>query len=60
MRCGTPNAQQQTRLNAPAGPRGLLMDGLPGGATDRFRAGLGKIAEITGVYPSSGAPVDLG
>lgn len=41
-------SHQQTRLNAPAGPRGLLMDGLPGGATDRLRAGLSKIAEITG------------
>jgi RNA polymerase sigma factor (sigma-70 family) len=43
-----PKRSQQSRLNAPPGPRGLLMDGLPGSASDRLRAGLGKIAEITG------------
>ncbi len=43
-----PKRSQPSRLNAPPGPRGLLMDGLPGSASDRLRAGLGKIAEITG------------
>ncbi|HEX5440059.1 MAG TPA: sigma factor [Ktedonobacterales bacterium] len=43
-----PKGSRQSRLNAPPGPRGLLMDGLPGSASDRLRAGLGKIAEITG------------
>lgn len=43
-----PKRSQQTRLNAPPGPRGLLMDGVSDGATDRLRAGLGKIAAITG------------
>lgn len=41
-------SHQQTQLNAPTGPRGLLMDGLSGSAANRVRAGLGKIAEITG------------
>lgn len=40
--------RQPSRLGAPEGPRGLLMDGISGGATDRLRAGLGKIAAITG------------
>lgn len=43
-----PKRARQSRLNAPPGPRGLLMDGLPGSASDRLRAGLDKIAEITG------------
>jgi RNA polymerase sigma factor (sigma-70 family) len=43
-----PKRSRQSRLNAPPGPRGLLMDGLPGSASDRLRAGLSKIAEITG------------
>jgi DNA-directed RNA polymerase specialized sigma24 family protein len=43
-----PKRSRQSRLNAPPGPRGLLMDGLPGSASDRLRAGLDKIAEITG------------
>ena len=37
-----------SRLNAPDGPRGLLTDGPTGAATDRLRAGLNKLAEITG------------
>lgn len=37
-----------SRLNAPEGPRGLLTDGPSGAATDRLRAGLSKIAAITG------------
>jgi RNA polymerase sigma factor (sigma-70 family) len=37
-----------SRLNAPEGPRGLLTDGPTGAATDRLRAGLSKIAAITG------------
>ncbi|MGE5333664.1 MAG: RNA polymerase sigma factor [Nitrososphaerota archaeon] len=41
-------SRQPSQLNAPDGPRGLLTDGLSGGATDRLRAGLSKIAEITG------------
>ncbi|HEU4783921.1 MAG TPA: sigma-70 family RNA polymerase sigma factor [Ktedonobacterales bacterium] len=43
-----PKRARQSRLNAPPGPRGLLMDGLSGSASDRLRAGLDKIAEITG------------
>ncbi|HEU5348773.1 MAG TPA: hypothetical protein VFU63_09200 [Ktedonobacterales bacterium] len=41
-------SRQQTQLNAPAGPRGLLMEGFPGAASDRLRAGLNKIVELTG------------
>ena len=37
-------SRQPSRLNAPDAPRGLLMDG----PTDRLRAGLSRIAEITG------------
>lgn len=37
-------SRQPSRLNAPDGPRGLLTDG----PTDRLRAGLNKLAEITG------------
>lgn len=40
--------RQQSRLNAPAGPRGLLADGSTVGATDRLRAGLSRIVAITG------------
>ena len=40
-------SRQPSRLNAPDGPRGLLTDG-PLGGTDRLRAGLSKIAAITG------------
>jgi RNA polymerase sigma factor (sigma-70 family) len=43
-----PKRSQQSRLNAPAGPRGLLMDGLPGSASERLRAGLDRLAAITG------------
>lgn len=41
-------SRQPSRLNAPDGPRGLLTDGPTGAATDRLRAGLNKLAEITG------------
>jgi RNA polymerase sigma factor (sigma-70 family) len=41
-------SRQPSRLNAPNAPRGLLMDGPTGAATDRLRAGLSRIAEITG------------
>jgi len=41
-------SRRPSRLNAPDGPRGLLTDGPTGAATDRLRAGLNKLAEITG------------
>jgi RNA polymerase sigma factor (sigma-70 family) len=41
-------SRQPSRLNAPDAPRGLLTDGPSGAATDRLRAGLSKIAAITG------------
>ena len=41
-------SRQPSRLSAPDGPRGLLGDGPTGAATDRLRAGLSKIVEMTG------------
>ena len=40
--------RRPSQLGAPTGPRGLLMDGPTNAATDRLRAGLDKIAAITG------------
>ena len=48
-----------SRLNAPEGPRGLLTDGPSGAATDRLRAGLSKIAAITGGESAAGSGVWL-
>ena len=42
------HSHQPSRLNAPAGPHGLLTDGLPAGAADRLRTRLDRLAAKTG------------